>query len=126
MVSWARKHRGGAFVEGFPQISTGRTLAPSEEPLSRSQLLFGAKVQFARDLYATPDGTGNRAAILVHPVYAFYGLAVLSVGSKVKSDRDPPDHENFILRLYLPYHVRVEGILIEGNLTRRQRARKGA
>ena len=40
----------------------------------------------------------------------------------MKSDRDPLEHKHFVLCLYLPYHLCIEAILIEGNLARCQRA----
>jgi hypothetical protein len=40
----------------------------------------------------------------------------------VKGLLNPLDHENLVLRLYLPDRVGVETVLIEGNLTRCQRA----
>ncbi len=43
-----------------------------------------------------------------------------------KGDRDPLDHEYLSFGLYLPDGVGVEAILIEGDLTRRQRAGKSA
>ena len=84
--------------------------------------LFGGKVQLARYLYAIPDGPGDRATILVHLEHAFYGLAVFFFGGEVDGDRDPLAHEHVTLGLYLSRHVGVEVVLVEGNLTRCQRA----
>ena len=50
---------------------------------------------------------------------------VFFVGSEVESDRDSLGHEHFVLCFYLSYHVGVEAVLVEGNLTRCQRASEG-
>ena len=42
----------------------------------------------------------------------------------MKSSPDPLDHQDFTLRLYFPHRLGVEAV--EGNLTRCQRASKGA
>ena len=39
---------------------------------------------------------------------------------------DPLDHQHLVLGLYLSHGVSVEALFIEGNLTHRQRAGKGA
>jgi hypothetical protein len=44
----------------------------------------------------------------------------------VKGLLDPLDHQNLALSLYLTNGVGVEAVFVEGNLTRRQRAGKGA
>ncbi len=91
-------------------------------PVPERQRLLGGKVQLAPDLYGIFDRPSDRAAILVHLQYAFYILAIFFVGGKMKSDRDPLEHKHVVLCLYLPYHLCIEAILIEGNLTRCQRA----
>ena len=88
--------------------------------------LLGGKVQLARDLYATHDGPGDRTALGVHVDHALYGLAILLLGSEVEGLLDPLYHEYLVFRLYLPDRVGVETVLIEGNLTRCQRACEGA
>jgi hypothetical protein len=62
----------------------------------------------------------------VHVEYVFYGLAVLHLGGEVESCSDPLEHEHLVLGLYLPDGIGIEAVLIEGNLTRCQRAGKGA
>jgi hypothetical protein len=58
--------------------------------------------------------------------YPFYSLPVLLVRREVKGLLDPLDHQHVALGLYLPDRVGGEAIFIERNLTRCQRARKGA
>jgi hypothetical protein len=82
------------------------------------------EVELAHDLDAPLDGPGNGAEIRVDPQHTLYLLAVLLVGGEVESLLDPPEDENLLLRLYLPHRVGVE--VLEGNLTRCQRASKGA
>jgi hypothetical protein len=84
--------------------------------------LLGGKFQLACYLYAIHDGPCDRTALSVYIDYAFYGLAILLLGSEMEGLLDPLDYEYVVFRLYLPDRVGVKTILIEGNLTRCQRA----
>lgn len=53
-------------------------------------------------------------------------LAVLFVGAEVEGLLDPLEHQNLVLGLYFPHRVGVEAVFLEDDLTRCQRARKGA
>ncbi len=62
----------------------------------------------------------------MHLEHAFYCLAVFFLGRQVEGDRDPLTHEHLVLSVYLLDSVGIEAVFVEGNLTRRQRAGKGA
>ena len=80
--------------------------------------------ELANDLDAPLDGAGDGARIRVDPEHPLYLLAVLFVGGEVEDLLYPSDNEDLVLRLYLSQRVAVE--ILEGNLTRCQRASKGA
>jgi hypothetical protein len=107
-------------------MTESEPLEQDASPRSRLQQLPDAKVQLTCDRYAISNRPSNRTAILLHLEHTFYGLAIILVGAKMQSDRYPLNHKHPILRLYLPYHVCIEPILVEGNLTRCQRAFEGA
>ncbi len=88
--------------------------------------LLGSEVQLARDLYGRLDGDRYRTAILIHLDHAFYGLAILLLRSEMECLLDPLEYENLVLCLYLTDSIGIETLLLEGNLTRCQRASKGA
>lgn len=89
-------------------------------------LLLGRKVQLTGDLYGGLDGHRHRTAILVYFDHALYGLAILLLRSEMEGLLDPLKYENLVLCLYLTDSIGVETILVVGNLTRCQRAPKGA
>jgi hypothetical protein len=72
------------------------------------------------------DRPSNGAAILVHLQHPLYSFAVFLIRSKVEGSLYALHYEYFTLSFYLPSGVGVEAILIEGDLTRRQRAGKSA
>jgi hypothetical protein len=74
----------------------------------------------------TRDRLGDGTAVGVNVEHALYGLAVFPVRGEVKCSLDPLDHQHLVLGLYLPDGVGVEALLVEGKLTRCQRAGKGA
>src|SRR5947209_2514063 len=118
---------GVAGREGRRQPLVRREGRRSEEAVEVNPCrLLGRKVQLALDLYGCLDGRGYLTGILVHLQYAFYGLALFLVGAKVEGNLDPLAHEQVVLDLHLARHVGVEAILVEGNLTRFQRAVEGA
>jgi hypothetical protein len=88
--------------------------------------LLGSEVQFARDLYGRLDGDRYRTAILIHLDHALYGLAILLIRSEMECLLDPLEYEDLVLCLYLTDSIGIETLLLEGNLTRCQRASKGA
>jgi hypothetical protein len=57
--------------------------------------------------------------------HALYGLVILLLSSKMESLLDPLEYENLVLCLYLADSISIETLLLEGNLTRCQRASKG-
>ena len=69
-------------------------------------------------------GVIERATICVYPEHPVDGLAVFLVGGEVDDLFDPLDHQHFALFFYLPDRLGVEALY--GNLTRCQRASKGA
>jgi len=89
-------------------------------------LLRGREVELARNLDAVLYGSCDRTTVRIYFQYPLYGLPVLLVSREVKGLRDPLDHQHLVLGLYLPHRVGVKAIVIERDLTRRQRARKGA
>jgi hypothetical protein len=58
--------------------------------------------------------------------HALYGFAILLLRSEMESLLDPLEYENLILCLYLADSIGIVTLLLEGNLTRCQRASKGA
>jgi hypothetical protein len=92
---------------------------------SSTPLLLGREVQLTRDLYGGLDGHRHRTAILVHFDHALYGLAILLLRSEMEGLLDPLKYENLLLCFYLTDCIGVETVLLEGNLTRCQRASKG-
>jgi len=88
--------------------------------------LHGREVELASDLDAVFYGAGDRTTIGIDLEYPFYGLPVFLIRREMKGLLDPLDHQHLALGLYLPDRVGVEAIYIERNLTRCQRARKGA
>ena len=81
------------------------------------------QVQLTHNFDAVFNRSSNRATLSVNSDYTVYGLAVLLVRDKVESLLDPLDHQHLVLGLYLPHRLGVE--VLEGNLTRCQRASKG-
>ena len=92
--------------------------------LASEAALSGGEVELACDLDAALHGTGDRARVGVDLYYPLYLLAVSLIGGEVEGLLDPLDDEYLLLGLYLPHRVGVEAV--ERNLTRYQRAPKGA
>ncbi len=92
--------------------------------LATEAALSEGEVQFARDLDAALERTGDRAPVGVDFQHPFYLLAVLLLSNEMESLLYTLDDEDFAFRLYLPHGVGVEAV--ERNLTRYQRAPKGA
>ena len=67
----------------------------------------------------------NRAAVSINIDYTLYCFAVFLICGKVKGNCNAFNYEYLTLGFYLPDRVGVEAILVEGNLTRCQRAPKG-
>ena len=97
--------------------------APEAERGLDSRLL-GPEVELARDLDAALDGSSDRTRVSVDVYHPLYLLAVFLLGGEVEGLLDSLNDEYLLLGLYLPYRVGVEAV--EGNLTRYQRAPKGA
>ena len=57
--------------------------------------------------------------------HALYGLVILLLSAEMESLLDPLEYENLVLCLYLADSISIETLLLEGNLTRCQRASKG-
>jgi hypothetical protein len=87
-------------------------------------MLSGGEVQLAADSDAAPEGSSDGATGGVDSQHPLYLLAVLLFSGEVESLFDPPKNKHLVLRLYLPHRVGVE--VLEGNLTRYQRAPEGA
>ena len=85
--------------------------------------LSGGGVYLTDNLYAALDRAGHRTGVRVEPQYSLYLLAVPFLSAEVECLLYPLEDENLVLCFYLPYCVSVE--VIEGNLTRCQRAPKG-
>ena len=65
----------------------------------------------------------NRAAVGINTDYTLYSLVVVLISGKVEGDVDALNYEYLTLGLYLPGGIGVE--VIEGNVTRCQRASEG-
>jgi hypothetical protein len=91
--------------------------------LASEAALSGGEVEFARDLDATIDGSGDRTRVGIDLYHPLYLLAIFLIGGKVEGLLDPLDNEYLLLGHYLAHRVGVEAA--EGNLTRYQRAPKG-
>jgi hypothetical protein len=57
--------------------------------------------------------------------HALYGLVILLLRSEMESLLDPLEYKNLVFCLYLADSIGIETLLLEGNLTRCQRASKG-
>jgi hypothetical protein len=57
--------------------------------------------------------------------HALYGLVILLLRSEMQSLLDPLEYENLVLCFYLADSIGIETLLLEGNLTRCQRASEG-
>ena len=86
--------------------------------------LLGSEIYLADDVYAALYRASDRTAIGVDLQYPLYLLAVLLFRSKMESLLYSLDNEDFAFCLYLPHRVGVE--VVKRNLTRCQRAPKGA
>ena len=119
-------HRQVSSQAKFSECVKGRSpstrgLRPKAN-IRAEDVLIGCEVQLARDLYGGLDGPGYRTAILVHFDHTLYGLPILLLSGEMEGLLDPLEHEHLILSLYLPNGTGVEAVLVEGNLTRCQRA----
>ena len=65
----------------------------------------------------------NRAAVGINTDYTLYSLVVVLISGKVEGDVDALNYEYLTLGLYLPGGISVE--VVEGNVTRCQRASEG-
>ena len=108
----------------FEQTSSRPVLREKPRGLVNEAALPGSEIELARDLDAALYGPGYRARVGVDLEHPFYRCAILLLGGEVESGGNPPDDEDLLLGLYLPHGVGVEAV--EGNLTRYQRAPKGA
>ena len=87
-------------------------------------MLSGSEVQLATNFDAAPEGPSDGATGGVDSQHPLYLLAVLLFGGEVESLFDPLENKHLVRCLYLPHRVGVE--VLEGNLTRCQRAPEGA
>ncbi len=112
-------------LRSFRDNNSQSTLPPCDgfvnEPAEKS---CEGKVELAGDLDAPLDGAGDGATSGVDLERPFYFFAVLLTSCEVEYLPYALEDENLVLRLYLPHGVGVE--VIEGDLTRCQRAPEGA
>ena len=87
-------------------------------------LLTRRELQLACDLDAALYRSRYRTTVRINPEHPFDGIAVFFGGCKVEGLGDAFDDEDFVLRLDLTDGIGVEAL--ERNLTRSQRAGKGA